>query len=87
MWNVPEDDLTCSLRPLAPGLNFLSDAYFVTVRDDKEKSKTVFAKVPPQADPQKRMMMDILEDAKVIKKLETIKGHLTKNLKGNIVTN
>ena len=39
-------ELTCHLRPLAPGLNFLSDAYYVTLSSEQGVT-TLFLKVAP----------------------------------------
>lgn len=39
-------ELSCHLRPLAPGLNFLSDAYYVTLTSEQGVT-TLFLKVPP----------------------------------------
>jgi len=47
-----EPPLTCHLRPLAAGLNFLSDAYFATLKG--QTSTTLFVKVPPMFDEMKK---------------------------------
>jgi len=56
--------LEVSMKPLGAGKNFLSDAYFGTVKHfdfkNGEQSKKIFIKVPPASDPTKKFLFDAL---------------------------
>jgi len=51
------EDITCSIKPLSDGLNFMSDAYFVEVTNG-EKELSLFAKVRPEANELRNQIFD-----------------------------
>jgi len=61
-------DVECTMEPLAPGLNFLSDAFFVVVKNDSEEN-SLFVKVPPQCNDIKQKLYESFpEDAYLFQK-------------------
>jgi len=61
-------DVECTVEPLAAGLNFLSDAFFVVVKNDSEEN-SLFVKVPPQCNDMKQKLYESFpEDAYLFQK-------------------
>merc|ERR1719508_241722 len=50
-------DIECIVEPLADGLNFMSDACFVKVKNESEEN-SLFVKVPPQSNNLRQMLFE-----------------------------
>jgi len=78
------EDITCSVKPLSDGLNFMSDAYFVEVKSG-EKELSLFAKVRPETNELRKLIFDNYPPELYPFQREFFFFHSVRNLFENVV--
>jgi len=78
------EDVTCFVKPLADGLNFMSDAYFVEVKSGG-KELSLFSKVRPESNELRKRIFDSFPPELYPFQREFFFFHSVRNLFNNVI--